>query len=371
MDVVPLDHHEETLQSSNYESLDPTKRRRKYALLFLHIVLLLVGGVGNPVILRAYFLYGGDRKWFSAFLQTAGFPFLVIPHIISFFRRGSAGRSLVSLTPSLFVYCIILGVITGISDYLYSYGISLLPVSTSSILVSTQLAFTAIFAFFTVKQKFTSFSVNAIVLFTFGAAVLGVQGSDDKPDGESNLDYFLGYLLTLGAAVTYGLLPALMELMYKHAKKEVTYALIMEMQFIIGLATTVFCAVGMLINKDFQAISKEAKIYGLGQTEYYIIVVLNVVITQMFYLGLVGTIKYSSALLSGVIEAVCVPITQVFAVIIFHENFGAEKGVSLAISLWGTGFYFYGEYNDYKRKKAAVVKENELPLSIISEPKDT
>ncbi|KAK8960141.1 Purine permease 1 [Platanthera guangdongensis] len=241
-----------------------------------------------------------------------------------------------------------------ISDYLYSYGISFLPVSTSSILISTQLGFTAIFAFFTVKQKLTSFSMNTIVMFIFGAAVLGVQGSDDKPDGESKLEYFIGYLLTLGAAVTYGLLPALMELMYKHAKKEVTYALVMEMQFIIGFTTTIFCTIGMAISRDFQAISKEAKNYELGQSEYYFIVFLNVVITQLFYLGLVGTIKYSSALLSGVVEAICVPITEVFAVFIFHENFGAEKGVSLAISLWGTGFYFYGEYIDHKRKNTAV-----------------
>ncbi|KAK8928594.1 Purine permease 1 [Platanthera zijinensis] len=224
--------------------MNTAKRRKKRLLLFLHVVLLLVGGVGNPLILRAYFVYGGDRKWFSAFLQTAGFPLLVIPHIVSFFRRSNTGRrSLFSLTPSLFIYCTILGVITGISDYLYSYGISFLP-----------LGFTAIFAFFTVKQKLTSFSINTIVMFTFGAAVLGVQGSDDKPDGESKLEYFIGYLLTLGAAVTYGLLPALMELMYKHAKKEVTYALVMEMQFIIGFTTTFFCTIGMAISRDFQVI---------------------------------------------------------------------------------------------------------------------
>ncbi|KAK8959936.1 Purine permease 1 [Platanthera guangdongensis] len=118
MDVVePVDSHEETLQTNNYvaiESMNTAKPRKKCLLLFLHVVLLLVGGVGNPLILRAYFVYGGDRKWFSAFLQTAGFPLLVIPHIVSFFRRSNTGhRSLVSLTPSLFIYCTILGLITG------------------------------------------------------------------------------------------------------------------------------------------------------------------------------------------------------------------------------------------------------------------
>ncbi|KAK8959937.1 Purine permease 1 [Platanthera guangdongensis] len=117
MDVVePVDRHEETLEANNYvaiESMNTAKRRKKRLLLFLHVVLLLVGGVGNPLILRAYFEYGGDRKWFSAFLQTAGFPLLVIPHIVSFRRSNTGHRSLVSLTPSLFIYCTIIGLITG------------------------------------------------------------------------------------------------------------------------------------------------------------------------------------------------------------------------------------------------------------------
>ncbi|KAK8954944.1 Purine permease 1 [Platanthera zijinensis] len=373
--------------SAAVQTRKSSKSKKKLILLLLNILLLLIGGIGSPLILRTYFIHGGNRMWFSAFLQTAGFPFLLIPLIFSFLRRRSDNRSsLISLTPPLLAYCTILGLITGVSDYLYSYGMSFLPVSTSALLISTQLGFTAVFAFFIVKQKFSASSINAVVLLTFGAVVLGVHASGDRPNGESKAKYNIGFLMTLGAAVVYGLMLPLVELMYKYAKKEVTYQLVMEMQFIIGLSATVFCAIGMAINKDFEviisvviclnkdsfvcvtiAIGREANLYRLGQAEYYLVVFFSTVIAQFFFLGMVGTIKYSSALLSGVIIAVCIPVTEVLAVFFFHEKFSGEKGVALALSLWGTGSYFYGEYNDHKRRKNANAMEVQLPLSVVSE----
>ncbi|PKU82848.1 Purine permease 3 [Dendrobium catenatum] len=320
--------HEEILHSSKkstfLEALRTPKVKR-LILLSLNVLLLLIGGTSSPLILRAYFLHGGDRKWFSGFLQTAGFPFLLIPILFSALRRRRTQSRLFLLTPSLLLYCTILGFITGIDDYLYSYGLSFLPVSTASLLISMQLGFTAMFAFFIVKQKFSSFTVNAVALLTFGAIILGVHANGDRPDGESKSKYYLGFAMTLGAAVIYGMVLPLVELMYKHAKQEVTYSLVMEMQFVIGFSATVFCAIGMAINKDFQAISREAKHYGLGEAEYYLVVFFTTIIAQFFLVGIVGTIKYSSALLSGVIIAVCIPITEVLAVFFFHEKFDGEK----------------------------------------------
>ncbi|KAK8967617.1 Purine permease 3 [Platanthera guangdongensis] len=131
-------------QPKNQVALQPRKSgksKKNLNLLLLNILLLLVGGIGSPLILRTYFIHGGNRKWFSAFLQTAGFPFLLISLLFSFLRRRSDNHpSLTSLTPPLLVYCTILGFITGVSDYLYSYGMSFLPVSTSALLISTLLA---------------------------------------------------------------------------------------------------------------------------------------------------------------------------------------------------------------------------------------
>nr|GME14035.1 purine permease 3-like [Ipomoea batatas] len=66
----------------------------------------------------------------------------------------------------------------GIINYLYTYGVAKLPVSTSSLIVASRLAFTAGTAFVLVKQRFM---VNAVMLFTIGAGVLAVGSSGDHP----------------------------------------------------------------------------------------------------------------------------------------------------------------------------------------------
>ena len=45
---------------------------------------------------------------------------------------------------------------------------------------------------------------------------------------------------------------------------------------------------------------------------------------------------------------VLLPVTEILAVIFYKENFQAEKGVALALSLWGFVSYFYGELKHNK-----------------------
>jgi drug/metabolite transporter (DMT)-like permease len=160
------------------------------------------------------------------------------------------------MTPRLLAASVVIGVLMGLDDLLYAYGLAYLPVSTSSILISTQLAFTAGFALLLVRQRFTPFSVNALVLLSVGAAMLGMNSSGDRPAGVSGAQYAAGFAMTLGAAALFGLmLPAVELSQARHAAHagpgSVNYALVMEMQLVIGLAATGFSAVGMLVNNDF------------------------------------------------------------------------------------------------------------------------
>ncbi|PKA46262.1 Purine permease 3 [Apostasia shenzhenica] len=338
------------------------KKTKRYTLLALNVFFLLVGASGSPIILRTYFIHGGNRKWFSAFLQAAGFPFLLIPLLLSFLHRSrrqpSAGsHRLFSLSPHLLLYSTVIGIMTGVDNFLYAFGLSYLPVSTSALLSATQLGFIAFFSFFIVQQKFTAPLINAMVLLTLGAVVLGVHANGDRPEGESTAKFYAGFVMTLGAAALYGLILPLVELAYAKAKQTVTYTLVMEMQFIIGIVAAIFCALGMAINHDFQsmqAISREAEAYELGKAKYYLVVVFTTVVVQFFLLGLVGTINYSSALLAGIVIAFSIPVTEVLSVFFFHEKFDGEKGVALALSLWGSASYFYGEYKVYHRSTPSL-----------------
>ncbi|PON63417.1 Purine permease [Parasponia andersonii] len=332
------------------------------SLLILNCILLTIGNCGGPLIMRLYFIHGGKRVWLSSWLETGGCFIILIPLAAAYFhrrRRRLASARLVQMEPFLFLGSAVIGLATGFDDYLYAYGVARLPVSTSSLIIASQLAFTAGFAFLLVKQRFTSYSVNAVVLLTVGGAVLALHTSGDRPKGESEKDYVVGFLMTVAAAVLYGFILPLVELMYKKAKQRITYSLVLEIQLVMCFFATLFCTVGMLVNKDFKAIPREARKFELGETTYYVVLVLSAIIWQGFFLGAIGVIFCASSLLSGIVIAVLLPVTEILAVIFYKENFQAEKGVSLALSLWGFVSYFYGEIKQSKKIKKE--RDNKQP----------
>ncbi|WMV57188.1 hypothetical protein MTR67_050573 [Solanum verrucosum] len=237
----------------------------------------------------------------------------------------------------------ILGILLGICSYLYNFGMSYLPISISSLLGSTSLAFTAIFAYFMVKHKFTDYSVNMVVLMMLGSIILGVHMNRDRLIGESNQRYMLGFVMTLVGAALHGFVNAGVE--YSHAKAGVvvTFDLVVQMQFLISMFSALFCIVTMIINKDFQAITREAEELGLGQKKYYMILALTAISLQAMMIGSLGMIFCSSALLFGIVNALLFPIQQIFAVIFLPESFNSDKWMALAMCLWGFASYFYGE----------------------------
>lgn len=90
------------------------------------------------------------------------------------------------------------------------------------------------------------------------------------------------------------------------------------------------------------------------------VLVWSAIIWQGFFLGAIGIIFCASSLLSAVVIAVLLPVTEVLAVIFYQEKFQAEKGVALVLSLWGFASYFYGEVKQSKKKKKPP-PETEVP----------
>ncbi|KAI3513726.1 hypothetical protein L1887_21065 [Cichorium endivia] len=330
-------------------------------LLILNCILLSIGISGGPLVMRLYFIHGGNRVWLSSFLETGGWPVIVVVLIILYFHRRAAGKNehnkratLIYMRPRLFFAVAFIGILTGLDDYLYAYGIARLPVSTSALIIASQLAFTAFFAYILVKQKFTAYSINAVVLLTVGSAVLALHTNSDRPEGESKKEYLMGFVLTVAAALLYGFVLPLIELTYDNAKQAITYTLVLEIQTVMCLFATIFCTVGMIINNDFKAIRREADDFELGTIEYYTILCFNALVWQCFFLGAIGVIFCASSLLSGIIIAVCLPLTEVLGVLLYREKFQVEKGVALVLSLWGFASYFYGEYKFTKKLKDSI-----------------
>ncbi|XP_057442494.1 purine permease 1-like [Lotus japonicus] len=344
------------------EEQQQPKRSMKKALLVLNSILLSIGTSGGPLVMRLYFIHGGKRMWLSSFLETAAFPIILLPLTISYLHRRHSTPAtkpkLFSMKPPLFLASAVIGILTGLDDYLYACGVARLPVSTFSLIQASHLAFTAVFAYLLVRHKFTAYSVNSIVLLTLAAVVLGIRSGGDRPAGESTREYVIGFVMIVAAAALYGFVLPLMELVYKKTKQVVTYHLVMEIQLVMCFFATLFCTVGMIINNDFKVIPREAREYELGETKYYIVLVWSAIMWQFFFLGAIGVIFCASSLLSGITIAAILPVTEVLAVIIYKENFQAEKGLALVLSLWGFVSYFYGEFEEARKKK-----EIELPQS--------
>ncbi|KAL3632989.1 hypothetical protein CASFOL_025973 [Castilleja foliolosa] len=332
---------------------------KKKLFLIINVILLAVGNCGGPLVMRLYFVRGGKRVWLACWLQSGGWPLILIPLLVSYTRlRPNHTRFI--LKPHALASGAALGVLVGLDNYLYTNGVNRLPVSTSALIVATQLVFTSVFSFLIVKQKFTAYSVNAVVLLTLGAVVLGLRSNGDRPAGESKGEYYLGFFMTVGAAALYGVILPMVQLTYMNVKQALTYSVVLQMQLVMCFFATGFCTVGMLINHDFQAIPREARVHQLGETKYYLLLAFSPILWQCFYLGVIGVIFYTSSLLSGIVITVTIPLTQILAVLIFNEKFQAEKGIALFLSLWGFISYFYGEIRKTKKSKNISDCENAI-----------
>lgn len=231
-----------------------SRKATKSILLFINCLLVTVGSISGPLLMRLYYLHGGEKRWLSSWLLTAGFPLLIFPISISFFRNRKkyTPTTKIFVTPWLVMASAFLGFVLGFSVFLHSIGISYLPVSIYSLLCTSQLAFTAIFAFFIVKHKFTHYSINTIVLMIFGSVILGLHMDGDRPISVSNNRYMFGFFMTIAASAIQGFMLPAVEYTHLKAGLPVTTNIVMQIQFLIMMFATVFCTVPMIINKDFQ-----------------------------------------------------------------------------------------------------------------------
>jgi hypothetical protein len=113
----------------------------------------------------------------------------------------------------------------------------------------------------------------------------------------------------------------------------------------------------MAIKGDFQAMPNEAAAFGLGKTNYYLVLIWDAVSWQLLNLGIMGLISCASSLLAGIMIAVLLPLSQVLSVIFLHEKFNGPKAIALVLSLWGFASYLYGEKMQKKREAQKIVEQ--------------
>lgn len=345
---------------STKQSPSPNVRPKQWTWWFivaLNIFFLLAGQTAATLLGRFYYDQGGNSKWMATLVQTAAFPILFIP---LFVIPSSPDTNAIRPPPiaKLVLIYIVLGLIIGGDNLMYSYGLLYLPVSTYSLICATQLAFNAVFSYFLNSQKFTSLILNSVVLLTFSAALLGIGSGSEESQSIPKGKYALGFVLTLGASATYSLILSLMQCTFQKVQKKETFSVVLEMQIWTAFFATCVSLVGLFASGEWKTLRGEMHGFAKGRVSYLMVLVWTALSWQLASVGVVGLIFVVSSLFSNVISTLALPIVPIFAVIFFHDSMEGVKIMAVLLAIWGFVSYIYQNYlDDIKAKKPVIALE--------------
>ncbi|KAG4949224.1 hypothetical protein AAZX31_15G147500 [Glycine max] len=342
MDNIEHHHHEDQKSMTN---------KRYRPLLFLNYVLLFVGSVSSSLLTKYYFNHKGSSKWVSSWVQCAGFPFLVIPIFLPSLLNYTERKPFSDFTPKMLWYSFCVGVMLGFNNLLYSWGVAYLPISTSGILLSFQLAFTLILSAIIVKQKITFSNLNSMILITMSSAILAFNSSHEKSEGLTQKDYIIGFSCTIGASFLFSLYLPLMERIYERVY---CYEMVMEMQIIMEIAATALVTGGMVYKGGFSEMREEAeRVFDKGSTFYWLTVVSSVVTWQCCYMGTAGLVFLTSSVTGGVSANALLSLNVLAGWFVYHDAFNGFKIVATVLCIWGFCSYVYCMYFKRRQEEAA------------------
>lgn len=203
-----------TFNHQKYYGKTDTKQYK--VLLIVNYVFLLVGSVSSSLLSKFYFVHGGSSRWVATWVQCAGFPLLIPAVYLPYYAFNSTDRPpFAGFSLRFFSLSAVIGLMLGVNNLLVSWGTSYLPVSTCSLVLSSQLVFVLFLSAIIVRQKITFENLNCVVLLTLAAVLLALDSSSDKPDGLTKAKYFVGFFCTIGAALLFALYLPLVEKLYR------------------------------------------------------------------------------------------------------------------------------------------------------------
>ncbi|KAJ7969378.1 Purine permease [Quillaja saponaria] len=340
------------------EQKKSSSNKRYIPLLIINYTCLFLGSVSSSLLAKYYFIHKGSSRWVSSWVQCAGFPLLLIPiylpyllHIKNNNHQERRRRPFTHFTPKIFALSILVGIMLGVNNLLISWGNSYLPVSTSSLLLSSQLAFNLILSVIIVKQKVTFSNLNCVILLTLSSLLLALnhENNDNNNQSITRAKYFIGFFSTIGAGLLFALYLPVMEKIYS---KVYCYEMVMEMQLVMEIAATALATVGMLFDGGFMEMKRESqRVFDKGPTVYWVTVVANIVTWQLCFMGTAGMVFLTSSLTGGICMTALMGMNVLGGVVVYRDEFGGVKAVSTVLCGWGFCSYVYGMYVKMRDEK--------------------
>eukprot|EP01018_Ginkgo_biloba_P001527 Gb_38084 [translate_table: standard] len=169
-------------------------------LLVLSSVLLACksGGDRPKGVTQTQYIKGFLLAVASVALNSAGWPFIVLMLLLLYIPKSSTIKPN-PITLKMLMCYYALGVMIEADNLLFAWGFSYLPASTTSLLISSQLAFNSIFSVVIVCHKFTAYSINSVVLLVLSSVLLACKSGGDRPKGVTQTQYIKGFLLAVAS----------------------------------------------------------------------------------------------------------------------------------------------------------------------------
>ncbi|KAL1544592.1 putative purine permease 4 [Salvia divinorum] len=337
------------------EQVSPESTNNYTLLLTINFAVLIVGSIGATLLTKFYFIHNGSSRWVSTWVQSAGFPLILLPIFLPHHLfHLTSHRPFSGFTTKLTLLSLTVGVFIGVTNLLFSWGTSYLPVSTSSLLLSSQLAFNLILSATIAKQKITFKNLNCVILLTLSSVLLALSSSRDRPAGLTHRQYLIGFFATLGAGISFAVYLPVMEVIYREVR---SYAMVVEMQLLVGMAATAFASVGMAADGGFLDLKRESEaMFDLGEKAYWLTIVGCAVTWQMSFMGTAGMVFLTTSLTGGICMTALLALNVGSGVVVYGDDFGGVKAVATGLCVWGFCSYLYGMYQKPQNGRGVSVE---------------
>ncbi|AEE84011.1 unnamed protein product [Arabidopsis thaliana] len=349
-----LDHEE-----TESFSVPQTKNCKRWLRVSIYAIFVIFCQPLATVLGRLYYENGGKSTYVVTLLQLIGFPVLILFRFFSRIRQPKSTDTNFSQSPSFTTLASVYlctGLLVSAYAYLSAVGLLYLPVSTFSLILASQLAFTAFFSYFLNSQKFTPLIVNSLFLLTVSSALLVVNTDSENTTNVSRVQYVIGFICTIGASAGIGLVLSLIQLLFRKVFTKHTSSAVLDLANYQSLVATCVVLIGLFASGEWRTLPSEMRNYKLGKVSYILTLASAAIFWQVYTVGCVGLIFESSSVFSNSITAVGLPIVPVVAVIVFHDKMDASKIFSIILAIWGFLSFVYQHYLDEKKLKTCQTK---------------